>query len=106
MFFTTDPKFRPVRSLPLYQTLLCVVCVLILVLNGVSLVRNLDGLKTANARQAQADRVTAKLQYLNLLVTDAESGLRGYYLSGSAALTIVGLLAIPETRDEDLARQV
>ncbi|MCS0627809.1 CHASE3 domain-containing protein [Telluria mixta] len=83
MFFTTDPRFRPVRSLPLYQTLLCVVCVLILVLNGVSLVRNLDGLKTANARQAQADRVTAKLQYLNLLVTDAESGLRGYYLSGS-----------------------
>jgi signal transduction histidine kinase len=83
MYFTTDPKFRPVRSLPLYQTLLCVVCVLILVLNGVSLVRNLDGLKTANARQAQADRVTAKLQYLNLLVTDAESGLRGYYLSGS-----------------------
>jgi signal transduction histidine kinase len=67
----------------LYQTLLCVVCVLILVLNGVSLVRNLDGLKAANARQAQADRVTGKLQYLNLLVTDAESGLRGYYLSGS-----------------------
>ena len=27
--------------------------------------------------------MTAKLQYLNLLVTDAESGLRGYYLSGS-----------------------
>ena len=83
MFFTTDPRFRPVRSLPLYQTLLCVVCVLILVLNGVSLVRNLDGLKAANTRQAQADRVTGKLQYLNLLVTDAESGLRGYYLSGS-----------------------
>ena len=71
MFFTTDPRFRPVRSLPLYQTLLCVVCVLILVLNGVSLVRNLDGLKAANTRQAQADRVTGKLQYLNLLVTDA-----------------------------------
>ena len=83
MYFTTDPKFRPVRSLPLYQTLLCVICVLILVLNGVSLVRNLDGLKAANTRQAQADRVTAKLQYLNLLVTDAESGLRGYFLSGS-----------------------
>ena len=83
MYFTTDPKFRPVRSLPLYQTLLCVVCVLILVLNGVSLVRNLDGLKGANTRQAQADRPTGKLQYLKLLVTDAESGLRGYYLSGS-----------------------
>jgi len=83
MYFTTDPKFRPVRSLPWYQTLLCVVCVLFLVLNGVSLVRNLDGLNAANSRQAQADRVSARLQYLNLLVTDAESGLRGYFLSGS-----------------------
>jgi signal transduction histidine kinase len=83
MYFTTDPKFRPLRSLPLYQTLLCVVCVLFLVLNGVSLVRNLDELKSANTMQARADRVSAKLQYLNLLVTDAESGLRGYFLSGS-----------------------
>jgi signal transduction histidine kinase len=85
MYFSTDPTFRPGRSLPLYQTLLCVVCVLILVLNGVSLVRNLDDLKAANARQAQSDRVSARLQYLNLLVTDADSGLRGYYLSGSDA---------------------
>ena len=83
MYFTTDPRFRPVRSLPLYQTLLCVACVLILVLNGVSLIRNLDSLKAANAQQAQAARVTATLQYVNLLVTDAESGLRGYFLSGS-----------------------
>jgi metabolite-proton symporter len=30
----------------------------------------------------------------------------GYYLSTAAALTIVGLLAIPETRDEDLSRSV
>ena len=30
----------------------------------------------------------------------------GYYLSASAALTILGLLAIPETRDEDLVRGV
>jgi metabolite-proton symporter len=30
----------------------------------------------------------------------------GYYLSGAAALTIAGLLAIPETRDEDLGRRV
>ena len=27
----------------------------------------------------------------------------GYYLSGSAAVTILGLLAVRETRDEDLA---
>jgi hypothetical protein len=30
----------------------------------------------------------------------------GYYLSGAAALTIAGLLAMPETRDEDLGRRV
>lgn len=83
MYFTTDPASRPGRSLPLYQTLLCAVCVFILVLNGLSLVRNLDGLKAANARQAQADRVSTRLQYVNLLVTDADSGLRGYFLSGS-----------------------
>jgi signal transduction histidine kinase len=83
MYFTTDPASRPGRSLPLYQTLLCAVCVFILVLNGVSLVRNLDALKAANARQAQADRVASRLQYVNLLVTDADSGLRGYFLSGS-----------------------
>ncbi|MGO4475252.1 CHASE3 domain-containing protein [Massilia sp. 2TAF26] len=83
MYFSTDPAFKPGRSLPLYQTLLCAVCVLILVLNAVSLMRNLDGLKEANTRQAQADRVSARLQYVNLLVTDADSGLRGYFLSGS-----------------------
>jgi signal transduction histidine kinase len=83
MYFSTDPAFRPVRSLPWYQTLLCAVCVLILVLNGASLVRNLEGLKAANAWQAQADRVSTRLQYVNLLVTDAESGLRGYFLSNS-----------------------
>jgi signal transduction histidine kinase len=83
MYFTTDPASRPGRSLPLYQTLLCAVCVFILVLNGISLARNLDGLKAANARQAQADRVSTRLQYVNLLVTDADSGLRGYFLSRS-----------------------
>jgi signal transduction histidine kinase len=83
MYFSTDPAFKPGRSLPLVQTLLCAVCVFILVLNGVSLVRNLDGLKAANTRQAQADRVNTRLQYVNLLVTDADSGLRGYFLSGS-----------------------
>jgi len=84
MYFNTDPKARPVSSsLPLFQTLLCVACVLILIINSISLVRNLDELKVANGRQAQADRVSGKLQYLNLLVTDAESGMRGYFLSGS-----------------------
>jgi signal transduction histidine kinase len=100
MYFSTDPAFRPVRSLPLYQTLLCAICVLILVLNGVSLLRNLDGLKAANAMQAQADRVATRLQYVNLLVTDADSGLRGYFLSGSD--TYLGPL---RTADHELEGQ-
>ncbi|WP_082439659.1 MULTISPECIES: CHASE3 domain-containing protein [unclassified Massilia] len=83
MYFSTDAAPRPGRSLPVYQTLLCAICIFILVLNGVSLVRNLDSLKATNARQAQADRVSARLQYVNLLVTDADSGLRSYFLSGS-----------------------
>ena len=40
------------------------------------------------------------------LATNLGLAYVGYYLSGSAALTILGLLAIPETRDEDLTRRV
>lgn len=83
MYFTSDPAPRRARSLPLYKTLLCAVCVMILLANGVSLLRNLDGLKTANGLQDQTARVTDELQHLNLLVTDAESNLRGYFLSGN-----------------------
>jgi len=83
MFFTTAPHAKPKRSLPLYTTLLCLACVLILVINGAFLLRNLDGLKAANALQAQSARVSDELQYLNLLMTDRESNLRGYFLSGS-----------------------
>jgi signal transduction histidine kinase len=83
MYFTTDPAPSRARALPLYKTLLCFACVLILVVNGVFLLRNLDGLKAANALQERTSQVTEELQHLNLLVTDAESNLRGYFLSGS-----------------------
>lgn len=82
MYFSTAPADQPVRSLPLHKTLLCVVCVVLLVVNGVFLMRNLDDLRAANALQAQTAQVSDELQYLNLLVTDAESSLRGYFLSG------------------------
>ena len=81
MYFTTDPAAKP--SLPFYKTVLCLVCVLILIVNGVSLFHNLDSLKAANQLQSQSARVSDKLQYLNVLVMDAESSLRGYFLSGS-----------------------
>ena len=84
MYFTSDPAPMRARSLPLYKTLLCAVCVLILLANGFSLLRNLDGLKAANSLQDQTARVTDELQHLNLLVTDAESNMRGYFLSGNS----------------------
>jgi signal transduction histidine kinase len=81
----TEPIARRIRGLPLYKTLLCFVCVAILFVNGFSLLANLDSLKAANALQAQSARVTDELQYLNLLVADAETSLRGYFLSGAEA---------------------
>ena len=83
MYFSTSPLPKHARSLPLYKTLLCFACVAILLVNGIFLLRNLDGLKAANSLQDQTTKVTDELQHLNLLVTDAESNLRGYFLSGS-----------------------
>jgi signal transduction histidine kinase/uncharacterized protein (UPF0297 family) len=83
MYFSTDPVPKRTTALPLYKTLLCFACVAILLVNGFFLLRNLDGLKAANSLQDQTTEVTNELQHLNLLVTDAESNLRGYFLSGS-----------------------
>jgi signal transduction histidine kinase len=83
MYFTTEPFGKP--TLPFYKTVLCLVCVLVLVINAASMIHNLDSLKGANSIQAQTAKVSDKVQYLNVLVTDAESSLRGYFLSGSDA---------------------
>jgi len=82
MYFTTAADEKSIRSLPFHKTLLCLMCVVLLVVNGVFLARNLDDLRAANALQAQTAQVSDELQYLNLIVTDAESSLRGYFLSG------------------------
>lgn len=82
MYVSNAAHEQSVRGLPLHKTLLCLMCVLLLVVNGVFLVRNLDDLRAANALQTQTAQVSDELQYLNLLVTDAESSLRGYFLSG------------------------
>jgi signal transduction histidine kinase len=71
------------RGLPLYLTIVCLLCVLVLVVNGFSLLHNLTSLKGANAVQTRAARVSDKMQYLNVLIMDADSSLRGYFLSGS-----------------------
>ena len=81
MYFTAEPA--PHHRLPLYKTILCVTCALLLVLNGFSLYHNLQSLKGTNALLSQSARVADRLQYLNVLVLDAESSLRGYFISGS-----------------------
>ncbi|MDB5934953.1 MAG: histidine kinase [Massilia sp.] len=81
MYFTTDAAGKP--GLPFYKTLLCMLCVLILIVNGVSLARNLQALRGANELQSEGARVSDKVQYLNVLVMDAEGSLRGYFLSGA-----------------------
>ena len=101
MYFSTAFDGKRLRGLPLSKTLLCVACVVILVINGVFLIRNLDDLRSANALQAQTARVSDELQYLNLLVTDAESGLRGYFLSG-AEVNLGPLREAPQQIDNQL----
>ncbi|MGZ8318722.1 MAG: CHASE3 domain-containing protein [Telluria sp.] len=81
MYFTTEPDGEP--ALPFYTTVLSLACVLILVINGASLFLNLASLNDANAVQGKTAGVSDKLQKLNVMVMDAESSLRGYYLSGS-----------------------
>lgn len=81
MDFRNDRAHGP--GLPFYKTVLCIVCVLVLIVNGVSLARNLQSLRSANELQSQSARVSDKVHYLNLLVTDAEGSLRGYFLSGA-----------------------
>ncbi|MBQ5963040.1 CHASE3 domain-containing protein [Massilia sp. ZL223] len=101
MTTSTARAGKPVRTLPLNKTLLCLACVILLIVNGVFLVRNLDDLRAANALQTQTARVSDELQYLNLLVTDAESGLRGYFLSGSDVY-LGPLHAAPQQIDNQL----
>lgn len=83
MYFTIEPA--PRHRLPLYKTLLCVTCALILIVNGFSLFHNLQSLKGANEQLALSSRVAERLQYLNVLVLDADSSARGYFISGKEA---------------------
>jgi signal transduction histidine kinase len=102
MYFTTNAAGKP--GLPFYKTLLCMVCVLILIVNGFSLAANLQSLNGANELQSQSARVNDKLQYLNVLVMDAEASLRGYYLSGSD--TYLGPLRTARAETDTQFRQL
>ena len=78
MYFTVEPAPR----LPLYKTILCVTCALILIANSFSLFHNRQSWNGANLLIERSARVADRLQYLNVLVMDAESSLRGYFISG------------------------
>ncbi|MES2047743.1 MAG: CHASE3 domain-containing protein [Pseudomonadota bacterium] len=69
--------------LPLYIPILFVTCVAILLVNGVSLIQNLQSLKQTNNMMLQTSRIIDHLQYINVLITDAESSTRGYFISGN-----------------------
>ena len=98
MYFTV--KTAPHHRLPLYKTLLCVVCALILIVNGLSLFHNLQSLRGANYLQNQSARVADRLQYLNVLVLDAESSMRGYFISGREAYLGPMRTAMTESESE------
>ena len=83
MYLSTKSHDRP--RLPIYAPLLLLMCMLILIGNAISLSMNLQSLRVANVAQVTSSRAVDKLQYLNVIVTDAESSLRGYFLSGSEA---------------------
>jgi signal transduction histidine kinase len=80
MYFTVETA--PHHRLPLYKTVLCVTCALLLIVNGFSLFHNLQALRGAQVLLGQTARVADRLQYLNVLVLDAESSMRSYFLSG------------------------
>jgi signal transduction histidine kinase len=98
MYFTNQPA--PRHHLPLYKTLLCVTCALILIANGFSLFHNLQSLKGANEQLAISSRVAERLQYLNVLVLDADSSARGYFISGNETYLGPTRAVITETERE------
>ena len=98
MYFTVEPA--PDHSLPLYKTVLCVTCALLLIVNGFSLFHNLQALRGSNHQLGQSARVADRLQYLNVLVLDAESSLRGYFISGSETFLGPSKTATAEVESE------
>ncbi len=98
MYFTVETA--PHHRLPLYKTVLCVTCALLLIVNGFSLFHNLQALRGAQVQLGQTARVADRLQYLNVLVLDAESSMRGYFLSGRDAYLGPTKTALAETEIE------
>ena len=69
-------------SLPLYITALFVVCLITLIGNAISDYQNLQKLKNNTDWIEHTWNIKDHLKNVNLLIMDAESSMRGYYLSG------------------------
>jgi len=80
-FRKADVAKTPSRVLPAYIPILFVTCVVILLANAFSLSQRLQALKHTNNMMMQTSRVIDRLQYVNVLIMDAESSTRGYFLS-------------------------
>ncbi|MES2104778.1 MAG: CHASE3 domain-containing protein [Pseudomonadota bacterium] len=74
-------KKKSVASIPLYITALFVICLVTLAGSAVSSYQNLQKLKQNNDWMEHGWSVKDHLKNINLLIMDAESSLRGYYLS-------------------------
>jgi len=90
----------PSSSLPVYITALFVACLAILVGNAVSDYRNLQKLKLNNDWMEHSWSVKDHLKNINLLIMDAESSLRGYYLSDDAVYLGPWKTAVAKLNDE------
>lgn len=69
------------RTLPLYIPIVFAICTVILIGNAISLYQNLQSLKYLNSALEKTWRATDRLQYINVLIMDAESSIRGYFMS-------------------------
>ncbi|MES2070533.1 MAG: CHASE3 domain-containing protein [Pseudomonadota bacterium] len=72
-------------SIPIYVTALFIICLAILVGTAVSNYQNLQKLKQNNDWMEHSWSVKDHLKNINLLIMDAESSLRGYYMSEDPA---------------------
>ena len=70
------------NSLPTYISVIFGLCTAILFGNAISLYDNLQTLRTTNSSIEHAWDVKDRLSLVNVLVMDAESSLRGYFLTG------------------------
>lgn len=73
---------RPFHA-PLYVVAIFAICLMTLIGTGVANYRNLQILKQDNDRLARGWNVNNELNNIHLLVTNLESSLRGYFISGN-----------------------